>query len=432
MSKSAHPLDSIHIESPCTVDWDSMVGSDVVRFCRHCDLKVHDLTLMTRQEALALVRSSGGRICLRYIRQPDGTIRTAPPYQKLHLLKRRATKMVAGAFGATLSICASVAAQTPSSADVPESACEVPLRSDSPSPNLEGGVALLVGTIKDPNEAVIVGATVSLINETTKNEMSAQTDEAGQYRFPSLAGGSYTLIATSQGFALSEIRHINVPGAGEQRLDVMLEVREALSGAVVVVGPIEPLLQAIHADDAAVVRELLASGADVNVLDKVYDSTALAEAVARGNKEMVEILLQARAKVDAKNTRGQTAILYLGQASTGEIVRMLVVAGAKISDRDENGNTPLLIASTLNNTELVRAVIEAGANVNDRNEANQTALMLAAREGHAENVRALLEAGASIEMEDGDGWTALKYAQDNSHGDVAVLLKAYGAFAVEN
>jgi ankyrin repeat protein len=58
--------------------------------------------------------------------------------------------------------------------------------------------------------------------------------------------------------------------------------------------------------------------------------------------------------------------------------------------------------------------------------------MLAAREGYIEHVRALLDAGADIQVEDSDGWTALKYALDNSHHDVAALLKAYGAFDVDN
>lgn len=428
MSKFTHPLDNINITSPCTADWDSMIGNDVVRFCRHCNLNVHDISLMTGEEALALVRSSNGRLCLRYIRRPDGTIQTASPHQKLHLIKRRASRIVAASFGATLSICSGVAAQIPSPANKPEAGYEVPLKGASSTASVEGGVAVLLGTIFDPNRAIVPGARVTLTNESTKNVMSMETDDEGLYRFQSLTGGIYTLAAESPGFVSGEINHINVPGTGEQRFDISLEIRAVSGGLVVVnVEPREPLLKAVVEDNTAAVRELLASGANVNVVDEFYDSTALAEALARGNQEMVRILLGAGADTALKNRRGRTAILYLSERSTGELVRELVAAGAKINDRDEDGNTPLSNAAILNNAELVRAVIGAGANVNEQNEAGQTALMLAAREGHMENAQALLNCGADICMEDSDGWTALKYAQDNSHADMAELLKAYGA-----
>lgn len=425
MSKSAHPLDSINITSPCSADWDSMIGNDVVRFCRHCNLDVHDITLMTREEAMALVRKSNGRLCLRYIRRPDGTIQTAAPHQKLHLIKRRASRLVAGAFTATLSVCASVAAQTTSTTDEQVASCEVQLKTDSPSANIESGIALLFGVVQDPAQAVVAGATVTLTNQATKIEMRTTTDDEGQYSFPTLAGGNYTLSVDSPGFVRSVIEDINVPQAGERKQDVMLNVG-AMSGAIAIL-PSEPLLKAVVEEDVAALRELIAYGANVNVLDTGYDSTALDEAVSRGNEEMVRILLQAGADVNLKNKRGQTAILYLSEDSTAEILRELLDAGAKVSDRDDDGATPLIKTAAVDNAALVRAVLEAGADVNERNEAGQTALMLAAREDNTENVQLLLNAGANPHMKDNDGWTALKYAEDNSHTDTAALLKSYGA-----
>jgi hypothetical protein len=427
MSKSAHPLDNINIKSPCDADWDSMKGNDVVRFCTHCDLNVHDLTLMTRREALALVRSSDGRLCLRFRRRADGTIETAAPYQKLHLIKRRAARLAAGAFGATLSIAASVAAQTPAPPVSGRVISELPYRASGESDSFqEGGRAVLTGIVLDPQKAVAPGASVTLINESTKAQMMAVTNEEGQYRFQTLAGGSYTLIAQSTGFVRGEIRGVNVPTSGEQKQDVALEAVALNGDVVIVVTPSDPLLKAVVFYDVAAVKELIAAGADVNVLDKEYNSTPLAEAVERGNQEMVEALLSARADVDMENSTGDTAILSLGGQSTGEIVRALVAAGAKINDCNDDGGTPLQIAATLNNTELLQTLIGLGANLNDRNNAGQTALMLAAREGRLENVRALLDAGASPYVKDSEGWTALKYARDNSHADIARLLNAYG------
>lgn len=44
-------LNNLTIPSPCTADWNSMVGNDQVRFCEHCSLDVHNISLLTRRQA---------------------------------------------------------------------------------------------------------------------------------------------------------------------------------------------------------------------------------------------------------------------------------------------------------------------------------------------------------------------------------------------
>lgn len=53
-------LNNITIPAPCTTDWDSMIGNDQVRFCEHCSLDVHNLSLLTRNQAQRLVTRSKG------------------------------------------------------------------------------------------------------------------------------------------------------------------------------------------------------------------------------------------------------------------------------------------------------------------------------------------------------------------------------------
>jgi hypothetical protein len=70
-------LDRISIASPCSADWNQMVGDERRRFCASCKLHVHDLSGMTRDEALALVQQQGqGRVCVRFFRRADGTVLT--------------------------------------------------------------------------------------------------------------------------------------------------------------------------------------------------------------------------------------------------------------------------------------------------------------------------------------------------------------------
>jgi hypothetical protein len=72
-----HLLDRTEIASPCTADWNAMAGDDRRRFCSQCRLHVHDLSAMTSDEALDLLRAAGqGRLCVRLWRRADGTVLT--------------------------------------------------------------------------------------------------------------------------------------------------------------------------------------------------------------------------------------------------------------------------------------------------------------------------------------------------------------------
>ncbi|MGH9928023.1 MAG: hypothetical protein ACREA9_02215, partial [Pyrinomonadaceae bacterium] len=112
---SKHFLNNLSITSPCTADWDSMIGNDQVRFCEHCNLDVHNLSQMTRNQAQRLVARSNGRLCVRYHRDAAATPLTLPVSQKLHSIGRRVSRIAAGAFTATLSVTSAVAQNSPGS-----------------------------------------------------------------------------------------------------------------------------------------------------------------------------------------------------------------------------------------------------------------------------------------------------------------------------
>ncbi len=54
------------IQKPCPASWDSMQGDEKRRFCEHCQLHVHNLTEMTTQEQVTLMKSPGERKCITY------------------------------------------------------------------------------------------------------------------------------------------------------------------------------------------------------------------------------------------------------------------------------------------------------------------------------------------------------------------------------
>jgi hypothetical protein len=82
-------VDRIEIASPCTVSWSSMRGDDRVRFCGQCRQNVYNVEGFGRAEARRLVAQSEGRLCVRILRRPDGTVVTADCWTRLRAARRR-------------------------------------------------------------------------------------------------------------------------------------------------------------------------------------------------------------------------------------------------------------------------------------------------------------------------------------------------------
>ena len=146
-------LNNLTIPSPCVADWNSMIGNEEVRFCEHCSLDVHNLSVMTRNQAERLVARSKERLCVCYHYDPAGRPLTLPVRQKLHRINRRVSRIAAGAFTATLSITSAVAQNSTNSQTRSVDASSLP-------PNRWTARSSVVGTIKDQNGAVIPNATI--------------------------------------------------------------------------------------------------------------------------------------------------------------------------------------------------------------------------------------------------------------------------------
>lgn len=78
MPKRALPmLDQVRVASPCTADWNEMLGDERVRFCLSCEKNVYNLSSMAKDDAEALLRDRlGDDLCVRFFQRTDGTILT--------------------------------------------------------------------------------------------------------------------------------------------------------------------------------------------------------------------------------------------------------------------------------------------------------------------------------------------------------------------
>ena len=84
-------LKRVRIATPCPAAWEQMDGDERVRFCGSCRQNVYNLSEMSRNEALALVRGveEGERHCFRFFQRKDGTMMTRDCPVGVRLLRRR-------------------------------------------------------------------------------------------------------------------------------------------------------------------------------------------------------------------------------------------------------------------------------------------------------------------------------------------------------
>jgi ankyrin repeat protein len=148
----------------------------------------------------------------------------------------------------------------------------------------------------------------------------------------------------------------------------------------------EQLLAAARKGDAAEARALLEKGALVNSKTR-YGATPLSYACDRGNVEMVKLLLDRGADVNAKDTfYGATPMDWAAMKNHADVVRLLIQKGG-------SKETALDIAAGGGHTAVAQVALEAGG---FSPEVLSRALAAATRGKHTEIIELLKKAGAVI------------------------------------
>src|SRR5437764_2667422 len=82
----------------------------------------------------------------------------------------------------------------------------------------------ITGSVKDASGAIVGTATVTIVNQETSITSTVQTTESGQFTFPYLQAGRYTVTVSAAGFAVFKESGINLETAQTVRVDGKLEV----------------------------------------------------------------------------------------------------------------------------------------------------------------------------------------------------------------
>jgi ankyrin repeat protein len=193
-------------------------------------------------------------------------------------------------------------------------------------------------------------------------------------------------------------------------------------------GGLTPLICAAGEGHADVVAYLL-SRPGINSDAKTNQLVALIIACQNGHLRVVQVLLEAtgRQGLEERDRLGRTALHQAVASVNKELVAFLLSKGAQASTKDTHKQeTPLMLACSGGKLDMVQVLLKhtGGFLVSERNSEGRTALHLAATSSanglSSDMVRVLLLAGADPSITDNEGRTPRQAAQQDAEHSACV------------
>ncbi|XP_021419687.2 ankyrin repeat domain-containing protein 26 isoform X4 [Oncorhynchus mykiss] len=215
--------------------------------------------------------------------------------------------------------------------------------------------------------------------------------------------------------------------------------------------------KAAYGGDLAKLKHL-AKKNDINQLDK-ENRTALHIACANGHTDVVQFLVESKAKLNLCDNQNRSPLMKAVQCQQERCVATLLEHDAEPNLVDINGNTALHLASCIpafstamllleheanvnaqnkegyspltmavkeNHAEMAEFLLKEGADVNTKDQGHRSPLMIAACNGQISMVRLLLQYDADITLKDNNGWSSDDYAVMNGHHACSHLIIEHG------
>ena len=167
------------------------------------------------------------------------------------------------------------------------------------------GSASVAGVVTDETGAVIPGASVALINVERGSEQQVSTNEVGNYAYPDITPGIYTVRVSSAGFATQEVTDLEVQVGQRAAVNVELAVGQ--------------VTDVVTVEAAAVLLET-----ESNAIGTVVDSERVNELPLNG-RNFLELALLAGGTAPSE---GRASF----QGQIGHQGRFVVIGGVKAAN----------------------------------------------------------------------------------------------------
>ena len=185
---------------------------------------------------------------------------------------------------------------------------------------------------------------------------------------------------------------------------------------------------AVGHNEKELVEVLIDQGADINARNRDKESP-IHIAVQKQNKEIVSILLESGADINAEDYMRRTPLLFAVKNKDIDIINFLIENGACIDPREDSTHEeiPLHQAVVDNEKSIVEMLLKNGGNIEAKCWFGNTALIKAVRKGTIEMVQFLISSGADTEAENDNSLTPLLTAVHEDHIEAVEILLENGA-----
>lgn len=215
-----------------------------------------------------------------------------------------------------------------------------------------------------------------------------------------------------------------------------------------------------HQDGRLMVQRLLEAGANPN--QHVGGRSALHGAIRSGAKDIVEILLQAGAELDVRDSKGRSPLSEAIRLEHYSIANALIMAGADPLQQDDDGGDALFMAVRNGSPALLQAMVthvpaaglqqyrwhelikaslagdcyaclqvfmevEPAQRALNQSQGGNTALMVAAALAREQAIPTLLAHQPDLSVRNADGNTALMLAAMSGNREIVLQLLEAGA-----
>jgi ankyrin repeat protein len=174
-----------------------------------------------------------------------------------------------------------------------------------------------------------------------------------------------------------------------------------------------------------IIRYFVGQGFDVNTSFGNSAWTPLHNVVSNRYPDLVKVLLDHGAQVNARDKYGHTPLMRAAGIGNVELAELLLQRGANVDLASRQGWTALHVASGEDAVGMIKYLVNAGADLEARTLSGATPLIQASMAGKASAVKTLLELGADWGAVDSSGKSSVTWARENRRTEVLSFLEGW-------